>query len=180
MTLGDAFDETLACAVRGEAWAWCSLFGEYVEDLTRYTKAYGAIQAESIVADAFSQAALEAHRFRGNEAQFRAWLLALARVNVRSLWRDSGAPLPPEPRADDAVTSTSWLVDEAFPQMSDDAMEETIALLRQLAVVPFHPAFPAVPVARAQGQQTKVHADAIVTFTTGLIPLEGYGAERAS
>lgn len=171
MTLDGAFEGTLAAAVKGEQWAWCSVFGEYVEDLMRYVKAYGAIQAEPIVADVFSQAALDIHRFRGNEPQFRAWLLAVARVEVRSLWRESGAPLPPEPQPDDAATTTRWLVDDAPRVMTDDAMEETISLLRQLSVVPFHPAFPAVPLANARNHTTKVHADSIVTFSVGLIPL---------
>lgn len=171
MTLDGAFDGTLAAAARGEQWAWCSIFGEYVEDLMRYVKAYGAIQAEPIVADVFSQAALEVHRFEGNEPQFRAWLLALARVEVRSLWRDSGAHLPPEPRGDDAATTTRWLTNDRPRLMTDDATEQTITLVRQLSVVPFHPAFPAVPLAGARDHTTKVHADSIVTFSVGLIPL---------
>ena len=161
MTLGASFDAAIDAACHGESWAWCALFGEFVEDLTRYVKASGAVHPEPMVAQAFASTVSLIHLFDGTEGDFKMWLRQVARGAVRAMWEDGGAPAF-ESRGNDAVAA-SYLGGTREQVMSPEDLSRIELLVQQLAIVPFHPAFPANPLAQAAGRETSVHEGVLVT-----------------
>lgn len=161
MTLGASFDAAIDAACHGESWAWCALFGEFVEDLTRYVKASGAVHPEPMVAHAFASTVSLIHLFNGTENDFKMWLRHVARGAVRAMWEDGGAPVF-DARSDDAVAA-SYLGGTRERVMSPDDLSRIELLVQQLAIVPFHPAFPASPLAQAAGKESSVHEGVLVT-----------------
>jgi RNA polymerase sigma factor (sigma-70 family) len=97
------FDEVLAAARLGQAWAFRSLYEQYGGRVHGYVTSKGVPEPEEVTNDAFAQAFTSLGRFTGGEAEFRSWLFTIAHRRVVDAYRRSStrpAALPYEPDAD--------------------------------------------------------------------------------
>lgn len=106
--LGARFPEILAAAAAGEQWAVAALWRDVQPALLRYLRAGDPVDGEDITSDVWVEAARGLDRFRGGEADFRAWMFTIARHRLidarRRAARRRTAPvawLPDRPGAAD-------------------------------------------------------------------------------
>ena len=79
---GQAFDELLAGARRGEAWAWTRIVEEISADLLGDAQSKGVDSPEDGVADVVAAMAEKIHRFEGTAASFRSWVFTIAHHKI--------------------------------------------------------------------------------------------------
>ena len=77
--IGARFAEVLAAAAAGEDWAVAALWRDLQPALLRYAGAAEPADAEDIASEVWVEVARGLARFRGGEADFRAWLFTIAR-----------------------------------------------------------------------------------------------------
>ena len=73
-----SFDELLAAAKAGEAWAWEEIFRAFAPSVTGYVALRGAKEPEDVASETLYQVARSIHRFDGNEESFRSWVFVIA------------------------------------------------------------------------------------------------------
>jgi len=121
------FEGVLAAAQAGEAWAVATLWRALQPQLLRYLRAMCGDAGEDVASDVWLESASQLHRFRGDEAAFRAWLFTRARRRALDHHRRaSRAPLAvaevPETR--DEARGAEW--------EREEALRAALATLRRL------------------------------------------------
>ncbi len=76
------FEELLAAAQLGQAWALNALYRSYAGQVTGYVRARTSAEAEDLVSEIFTSVFLGIPRFRGGEPEFRGWLFTIARRRI--------------------------------------------------------------------------------------------------
>ena len=82
MSAASTFDEVLAAARTGAAWAMSELFGRYAGPVAGYVRAHSPAEPDDVVSEVFSAALTSLDRFQGDESDFRAWLFTIAHRRV--------------------------------------------------------------------------------------------------
>ena len=78
MGLAPRFEELLAAARTGAAWAWEELYRELSPGVLGYLRARGAREPEDVLGDVFLQVVRDLPRFTGGERELRAWVFTIA------------------------------------------------------------------------------------------------------
>jgi RNA polymerase sigma-70 factor (ECF subfamily) len=123
----DDFAGVLAAAQAGETWAVATLWRALQPQLLRYLRAMCGDAGEDVASDVWLESALQLHRFRGDEAAFRAWLFTRARRRALDHHRRaSRSPLAVAevPDARDEVGGAEW--------ERQEALRAALATLRRL------------------------------------------------
>lgn len=76
------FDEVLAAARLGQAWALTALFRTYAGPVAGYVRARSPAEVDDLVSEVFTSALTSLDRFTGDEADFRGWLFTIAARRV--------------------------------------------------------------------------------------------------
>lgn len=77
--LGTAFESILAAARTGAEWAWTAIYRDFAPGLLRYLRARNVTDPEDLLGEIFVQVVRHVGNFDGSEAEFRAWVFAIAR-----------------------------------------------------------------------------------------------------
>jgi RNA polymerase sigma factor (sigma-70 family) len=80
--LGAQFDEVLAAAQAGAAWALTRLYDDLARPVTAFVRLRGAEDPEGVASDTFIGVFESLGRFTGDESGFRAWVFTIARRRV--------------------------------------------------------------------------------------------------
>lgn len=82
MTGSHGFDEVLAAARLGQAWALSALFRSYAAPVAGYVRARSPAEPDDVVSEIFTSVFTSLDRFSGGEADFRGWLFTIAQRRV--------------------------------------------------------------------------------------------------
>lgn len=102
----DALDELAARVASGDRAAFDELYTRMVDDVYAYVRGQcrNDVEAEDIIANVFLKVWRSIRSYRAGSGQFRRWLFAIARNEVKRAWaqrKREAAPLPEElPEAD--------------------------------------------------------------------------------
>lgn len=139
MTVGGEFEDILAAAQMGAEWAFAALYRDQNPRLTRYFAAQAAVVADDLASETWLAVARQLHRFRGDEAAFRAWLFTIARRRLIQHWRASSrrpsTPVSPETLPDRAGSDDPEAVALAGVSARDATRSIAEALPRDQAEV---------------------------------------------
>lgn len=130
-TLQFPFDDVLAAAKAGGAWALRSLYEELSPAVCGYAKGQGASDPEGIVNETFLRAFRRIGSFEGTAGRFRSWVFTIARNLViderRRLGRRFVETSPGHQDAEHPVASSAE--ETVLEAVGQDAV---VALLRAL------------------------------------------------
>jgi RNA polymerase sigma factor (sigma-70 family) len=73
-----SFEALLADARRGAEPAWSEIYRTFSPAVLGYLRGQGAAEAEDLTGEVFLQVVRDLHRFEGDRAAFRAWVLTIA------------------------------------------------------------------------------------------------------
>jgi RNA polymerase sigma factor (sigma-70 family) len=95
----DRFDELLAAARAGEAWALEALYRDLAPAVLGYLRGQGAAEPSDLASEAFVAVVRGLGRFRGGERDFRSWVFTIAHRRLlderRRLSRRRERPVDP-------------------------------------------------------------------------------------
>jgi RNA polymerase sigma factor (sigma-70 family) len=75
---GKSFDAVLSAARAGQDWAWEAIYRDLSPAVLGYLRARGAPEPDDVGAEVFLHVVRDLRRFKGDEREFRAWVLAIA------------------------------------------------------------------------------------------------------
>lgn len=124
----NTFDEILRAAQGGDGSAFEELFARVARPLVVFAHARGAEDPEGLANEVLLRAFRGIARFSGTEAQFRAWVFAIARNALaderrRQRRRPETTATPPSEMADHAAP------DDPVPLVVDERVRELLAHL---------------------------------------------------
>ncbi|WNV76265.1 RNA polymerase sigma factor [Geodermatophilus sp. DSM 44513] len=90
MRTGVAFDDVLAGAQAGAAWAFEVLYRELSPAVTGYLRLHGAAEPDDLASETFISVLTGLARFRGDEEALRAWVFTIAHRRLVDDWRRRG------------------------------------------------------------------------------------------
>src|ERR671912_2625452 len=90
MATGLAFDDVLAAAQAGAAWAFEVLYRDLSPALTGYLRLQGAAEPDDLASETFIGVFNGLAAFRGDEAGLRGWVFTIARRRLVDDWRRRG------------------------------------------------------------------------------------------
>ena len=144
MRTGAAFDDVLAAAQVGAAWAFEVLYRDLAPVVTGYLRLHGAIEPDDLASETFIGVFTGMAGFRGDEDDFRSWVFTIAHRRLIDDWRrrsrrpqlsdDAGdlTVLPGGDVEDDALTRLGAAdVHRMCSELPDD--QRSVLLLRILA-----------------------------------------------
>ena len=76
------FDEVLAAARLGQAWALNVLYRTYAGPVAGYVRARTSAEVDDLVSEIFTSVFLALDRFSGGEPEFRGWLFTIAKRRI--------------------------------------------------------------------------------------------------
>ena len=82
VSLGLGFEEVLAAAGQGSAWAFSRLYEWLVPSVAGYVRAQSATDPEDVTSEVFLAAFSTLGSFSGTEAQFRSWVFTIAHRRI--------------------------------------------------------------------------------------------------
>ena len=101
MRTGPAFDDVLAAAQAGAAWAFEALYRELSPAVTGYLRLHGAAEPDDLASETFISVLTGLPGFRGDEEALRAWVFTIAHRRLVDDWRRRGRR--PQVTDDDAL-----------------------------------------------------------------------------
>lgn len=115
------FDEVLAAARLGQAWALTELYRRYAAPVAGYVRARSPAEPDDLVSEIFLSALTALDRFSGGESDFRGWLFTIAARRVVDDLRRRGRQLPTTAydASDDARTVAS-AEDASLQRLGDE------------------------------------------------------------
>jgi RNA polymerase sigma factor (sigma-70 family) len=144
MATGLPFDDVLAAAQAGAAWAFETLYRDLSPAVTGYLRLHGAADPDDLASETFLGVFAGLAGFRGDEAALRAWVFTIAHRRLVDDWRRRGrrpqqadnpdglAALPGGDVEDDAFTRLgAGTVHELCGRLPED--QRAVILLRVLA-----------------------------------------------
>ncbi|MFW3172864.1 RNA polymerase sigma factor [Geodermatophilus sp. CPCC 206100] len=109
MGTGLPFDDVLAAAQAGAAWAFEALYRDLAPAVTGYLRLHGAAEPDDLASETFIGVLTGLGSFRGDETALRAWVFTIAHRRLVDDWRrrgrrpqvcDDDAPLAGQPGGD--------------------------------------------------------------------------------
>ena len=102
MRTGLPFDDVLAAAQAGAAWAFETLYRDLAPAVTGYLRLHGAAEPDDLASETFIGVFTGLAGFRGDEAGLRGWVFTIAHRRLLDDWRRRSrrpqlAPELPEP-----------------------------------------------------------------------------------
>jgi RNA polymerase sigma-70 factor (ECF subfamily) len=102
MGTGLPFDDVLAAAQAGAAWAFETLYRDLAPAVTGYLRLHGAVEPDDLASETFIGVFTGLAGFSGDEAGLRAWVFTIAHRRLLDDWRRRSrrpqlAPELPEP-----------------------------------------------------------------------------------
>ncbi len=101
MRTGPAFDDVLAAAQAGAAWAFEVLYRDLSPAVTGYLRLHGAVEPDDLASETFIGVLTGLSGFRGDEDALRAWVFTIAHRRLVDDWRRRGRR--PQVTDDDAL-----------------------------------------------------------------------------
>jgi RNA polymerase sigma factor (sigma-70 family) len=118
MRTGAAFDDVLAAAQVGAAWAFEVLYRDLAPVVTGYLRLHGAVEPDDLASETFIGVFTGVAGFRGDEEDFRSWVFTIAHRRLIDDWRRrSRRPQVAHDDADLAVLSGGDAEDDAFTRL---------------------------------------------------------------
>ena len=124
---GDAMDECLLAALRGDASAFAALYRDTQPRLLRYAASLVQGDAEDVTAEAWLQIARDLRQFSGDANAFRGWASTIVRNRALDLIR-ANARRP-------SVAVEGFLLDRAADFDTADLAAETLSTDAALALI---------------------------------------------
>jgi RNA polymerase sigma factor (sigma-70 family) len=124
------FDELLAGARDGAERAWTEIYRAFSPPVLGYLRGLGAAEAEDLTGEVFLQVVRDLHRFEGDRAAFKAWVLTIAHhrfIDHTRRTRRRPLVLLPAPGDDGRVAPDAEI--EAFARLGAGRVRELFALL---------------------------------------------------
>ncbi len=87
MRTGPAFDDVLAAAQAGAAWAFEALYRDLAPAVTGYLRLHGAAEPDDLASETFLGVFTGLAGFRGDEEALRAWVFTIAHRRLVDDWR---------------------------------------------------------------------------------------------
>jgi RNA polymerase sigma factor (sigma-70 family) len=130
MATGLAFDDVLAAAQAGAAWAFETLYRDLSPAVTGYLRLHGAAEPDDLASETFLGVFTGLAGFRGDEAALRSWVFTIAHRRLVDDWRRRSR----RPRvADDDVPLAGHVggdvEDDAFTRLGAQDVHRICALL---------------------------------------------------
>ncbi len=118
MATGPVFDEVLAAAQAGAAWAFEVLYRDLAPPVTGYLRMHGALDADDLASETFLDVFRGLGGFTGDEQRLRSWVFTIAHRRLVDDWRRRGR----RPQLADDV--------DAVPEaVGGDVEDDVLALL---------------------------------------------------
>jgi RNA polymerase sigma factor (sigma-70 family) len=105
-----SFASVLARARAGANQAWTDIYRAFSPAVLGYLRGLGAAEAEDLTGEVFLQVVRDLHRFDGDRAAFKAWVLTIAHhrfLDDRRRSRRRPVELVPDPPERDGLAATS-------------------------------------------------------------------------
>ena len=87
MTVGPPFDDVLAAARTGAAWAFEVLYRDLAPAVTGYLRLHGAVEPDDLASETFIGVFTGLSGFSGDEGALRAWVFTIAHRRLVDDWR---------------------------------------------------------------------------------------------
>jgi RNA polymerase sigma-70 factor (ECF subfamily) len=87
MRTGLAFDDVLAAAQAGAAWAFEVLYRDLAPSVTGYLRLHGAAEPDDLASETFLGVFTGLGKFSGDEDGLRAWVFTIAHRRLLDDWR---------------------------------------------------------------------------------------------
>jgi RNA polymerase sigma-70 factor (ECF subfamily) len=87
MRTGLPFDDVLAAAQAGAAWAFETLYRDLAPAVTGYLRLHGAAEPDDLASETFLGVFTGLAKFRGDEDGLRAWVFTIAHRRLLDDWR---------------------------------------------------------------------------------------------
>jgi RNA polymerase sigma factor (sigma-70 family) len=84
---GLPFDDILAAAQAGAAWAFETLYRDLAPSVTGYLRLHGAVEPDDLASETFIGVFTGLGGFSGDEAALRAWVFTIAHRRLVDDWR---------------------------------------------------------------------------------------------
>ena len=128
--MGSDFDDVIAGARSGEGWAFDALFRQWNGPVTGFVRARGVADPDDVVNEVFLGAFTSISRFRGGEADFRAWIFRIARNKIADDYRRSSRRVETAPLIDTAENLVTGDVEiEVEKRLARSEVERLLATL---------------------------------------------------
>lgn len=128
MSTGLPFDDVLAAAQAGAAWAFETLYRDLAPAVTGYLRLHGAAEPDDLASETFIGVFTGLAGFRGDEAALRAWVFTIAHRRLVDDWRRRGRrPQTVDDPGDLAAHLGGDVEDDALDRIGADAVERLCA-----------------------------------------------------
>ena len=130
MATGLPFDDVLAAAQAGAAWAFETLYRDLSPAVTGYLRLHGAVEPDDLASETFLGVFTGLGGFRGDEDALRAWVFTIAHRRLVDDWRRRSRR--PQAADDDAGLDRHVggdVEDDAFLQLGAQGVHRLCALL---------------------------------------------------
>jgi RNA polymerase sigma factor (sigma-70 family) len=87
VTVGPPFDDVLAAARTGAAWAFEVLYRDLAPAVTGYLRLHGAVEPDDLASETFIGVFTGLSGFSGDEGALRAWVFTIAHRRLVDDWR---------------------------------------------------------------------------------------------
>jgi RNA polymerase sigma-70 factor (ECF subfamily) len=131
MRTGLPFDDVLAAAQAGAAWAFEVLYRDLAPVVTGYLRLHGAAEPDDLASETFLGVFTGLAGFRGDEERLRAWVFTIAHRRLVDDWRRrSRRPQLADDAGDVAADAVGGDVeDDALIRVGADTVERLCGLL---------------------------------------------------
>lgn len=126
------FSRTLAAARGGEEATWRELYLELAPSVLGYLRVRGMPDFEDLGGEVFLQVVRDLPRFSGDERQFRAWVLSIARNRLIDE-RRRRARRPVEPAPEEVLVSEGPVGNVEAEALAGLGMKDLLRLVAQLS-----------------------------------------------
>jgi len=130
MRTGLPFDDLLAAAQAGAAWAFETLYRDLSPVVTGYLRLHGAAEPDDLASETFLGVFTGLAGFRGDEDALRAWVFTIAHCRLVDDWRRRSRR--PQAAADDrdlAGYVGGDVEDDAFTRLDAESVHRICGLL---------------------------------------------------
>ncbi len=125
MRTGLPFDDVLAAAQAGAAWAFEVLYRDLAPAVTGYLRLHGATEPDDLASETFVGVFTGLAGFRGDEAGLRAWVFTIAHRRLLDDWRRrSRRPQLADEPGDLAGHLGGDVEDDALARMGADTVQQ--------------------------------------------------------
>ncbi len=130
MRTGLAFDDVLAAAQAGAAWAFETLYRDLAPTVTGYLRLHGAAEPDDLASETFLGVFTGLAGFRGDEEALRSWVFTIAHRRLIDDWRRrSRRPQLADDAADLTVLAGGDAEDDALVRVGTDDVHRLCAVL---------------------------------------------------